>query len=310
MNDLSNEVKAKETHEKAIMYSHLTEKNLYMFTMQMKEIRDERLYKELGYTDFENYCQDAWNLKRRVVDERIQIANTLSKEEFESHGAQLGHKKTLLIATMNEKQREEAINEGIPTEEGKKTLSDASRKQIEEFKKQRDEAKQQAKQAESQAETERKERERLERENEELANVEPERIEVVPDDYDFYKGNYESAVNLQKRYKEQMEEMRKELKETDIKGGDEEERLRKREKIRKEINEKDIKGDDEEDRLTKRKKTLKNKIKSIEKINDVQFHLDDVISQISTKTHSLDVNELLNDYQVLDDFESTINEVI
>src|SRR5699024_206283 len=128
MNDLSNEVKAKETHEKAIMYSHLTEKNLYMFTMQMKEIRDERLYKELGYTDFENYCQDAWNLKRRVVDERIQIANTLSKEEFESHGAQLGHKKTLLIATMNEKQREEAINEGIPTEEGKKTLSDASRR--------------------------------------------------------------------------------------------------------------------------------------------------------------------------------------
>src|SRR5699024_3041342 len=167
----------------------------------------------------------------------------------------------LLIATMNEKQREEAINEGIPTEEGKKTLSDASRKQIEEFKKQRDEAKQQAKQAESQAETERKERERLERENEELANVEPERIEVVPDDYDFYKGNYESAVNLQNRYKDQMEEMRKELK-------------------------------------------------SIEKINDVQFHLDDVISQISTKTHSLDVNELLNDYQVLDDFESTINEVI
>src|SRR5699024_2727109 len=286
MNDLSNEVKAKETHEKAIMYSHLTEKNLYMFTMQMREIRDERLYKELGYTDFENYCQDAWNLKRRVVDERIQIANTLSKEEFESHGAKLGHKKTLLIATMNEKQREEAINEGIPTEEGKKTLSDASRKQIEEFKKQRDEAKQQAKQAESQAETERKERERLERENEELANVEPERIEVVPDDYDFYKGNYESAVNLQKRYKDQMEEMRKELNETDNKGGDKEDRLRKREK------------------------TLKNKIKSIEKINDVQFHLDDVISQISTKTHSLDVNELLNDYQVLDDFESTINEVI
>src|SRR5699024_4985505 len=147
----------------------------------------------------------------------------------------------------------------------------------------REEAEKRAEQAEQQAEIERKERERLE---EELENQEPERVEVVPDDYDFYKGNYESAVNLQKRYKDQMEEMRKELNETDIKGGDEEDRLRKREK------------------------TLKNKIKSIEKINDVQFHLDDVISQISTKTHSLDVNELLNDYQVLDDFESTINEVI
>src|SRR5699024_4950449 len=152
-----------------------------------------------------------------------------------------------------------------------------------ETKEKLEQAEKRAKQAESQAENERKERERLE---EELENQEPERVEVVPDDYDFYKGNYESAVNLQKRYKDQMEEMRKELNETDIKGGDEEDRLRKREK------------------------TLKNKIKSIEKINDVQFHLDDVISQISTKTHSLDVNELLNDYQVLDDFESTINEVI
>src|SRR5699024_1270004 len=177
------------------------------------------------------------------------------------------------IATLPEEKRQEAIND------------DGSVKpirEIRELKKENKELETKYKQAESQAETERKERERLERENEELANVEPERIEVVPDDYDFYKGNYESAVNLQKRYKDQMEEMRKELNETDIKGGDEEDRLRKREK------------------------TLKNKIKSIEKINDVQFHLDDVISQISTKTHSLDVNELLNDYQVLDDFESTI----
>src|SRR5699024_3746356 len=88
------------------------------------------------------------------------------------------------------------------------------------------ETKEKIKQAESQAENERKERERLE---EEFENQEPERVEVVPDDYDFYKGNYESAVNLQKRYKDQMEEMRKELNETDIKGGDEEDRLRKRE---------------------------------------------------------------------------------
>src|SRR5699024_11897083 len=83
-------------------------------------------------------------------------------------------------------------------------------------------SKRQAEQAEQQAETEHKKRERQERENEELANVEPERIEVVPDDYDFYKGNYESAVNLQKRYKEQMEEMREELNKTNVKGSDEE----------------------------------------------------------------------------------------
>src|SRR5699024_9740740 len=80
-----------------------------------------------------------------------------------------------------------------------------------ETKEKLEQAEKRAKQAESQAEIERKERERLERENEELANVEPERIEVVPDDYDIYKENYETAVNLQKRYKDQLEEMRNEL---------------------------------------------------------------------------------------------------
>src|SRR5699024_4836691 len=130
---------------------------------------------------------------------------------------------------MEEEQRKQATEKGIPTKEGYKSIDKATQKEIAEYRKNTDEAIQKAEQAErraeqaeQQAETERKERERLERENEELANVEPERIEVVPDDYDFYKGNYESAVNLQKRYKDQMEEMRKELNETDIKGGDEE----------------------------------------------------------------------------------------
>src|SRR5699024_1579384 len=72
-------------------------------------------------------------------------------------------------------------------------------KRREEAEQKAKEFEQRAKQAEQQAEIECKERERLERENEELANVEPERIEVVPEDYDFYKGNYESAVNLDRK---------------------------------------------------------------------------------------------------------------
>lgn len=81
-------------------------------------------------------------------------------------------------------------------------------KRREEAEQKAKEFEQRAKQAESQAENERKERERLE---EELENQEPERIEVAPDDYDYYKGNYKAAVGMKDRYKEQMEEMRKEL---------------------------------------------------------------------------------------------------
>src|SRR5699024_7550537 len=130
---------------------------------------------------------------------------------------------------MDESQREQVLDEGIPTKQGYKPYEEATQKEINEYKRNADEAEKRAKQAESQAETERKERERLERENEELANVEPERIEVVPDDYDFYKGNYESAVSLQKRYKKQMEEMREELNKTNVKGSDEEKKLKERE---------------------------------------------------------------------------------
>src|SRR5699024_4284282 len=78
---------------------------------------------------------------------------------------------------MDESQREQVLDEGIPTKQGYKPYEEATQKEINEYKRNADEAEKRAKQAESQAETERKERERLERENEELANVEPKIIE-------------------------------------------------------------------------------------------------------------------------------------
>src|SRR5699024_1848551 len=245
-----------ETHERALSNFSIAEHYGYKFLMDVKKIRDEKLYLHLGFFDFGEYCKSNWNYERDYMNERIRVANEFG-EEYDGVHRSFGHTKSLLLSRMDESQREQVLDEGIPTKQGYKPYEEATQKEINEYKRNADEAEKRAKQAESQAETERKERERLERENEELANVEPERIEVVPDDYDFYKGNYESAVSLQKRYKKQMEEMREELNKTNVKGSDEEKKLKEREK------------------------SLKNKIKSIEKINDVQMHLDVVISQIS-----------------------------
>ena len=211
MNELSTEVKAKEIHEKAVGYFKVSEQYGYKFIMEVKKIRDDRYYKELGFNTFEDYCQSAWGFSRQWMNAKIQSASNLNEEDFDKYTFQIGQQKTFLLATMEDEQREQATEKGIPTKEGYKSIDKATQKEINEYKRNADEAEKRAKQAESQAEIERKERERLELENEELANVEPEIIEVVPDDYDFYKGNYESAVNLQKRYKEQMEEMRNEL---------------------------------------------------------------------------------------------------
>src|SRR5699024_9936105 len=115
---------------------------------------------------------------------KIQAASKLSETDFVDFNQQFGQQKTFLLATMEDEQRKQATEKGIPTKEGYKSIDKATQKEIAEYRKNTDEAIQKAEQAErraeqaeQQAETERKERERLERENEELANVEPKVIE-------------------------------------------------------------------------------------------------------------------------------------
>lgn len=143
-------------------------------------------------------------------------------------------------------------------------------------------------QAEKRANVERKERERLEEENEELLNREPEEIEVVPEDYDYIKGNYESAVSLQNRYKEQLEEMRSELENRQTNNND----------------------DSELKELERKEKTLKNKISAYQKIYDMQTELDHVLNIIQPKMNNLKTNEIKNEHEFLSEFEMKLNEVM
>ena len=91
MNELSIEVKAQEIHENAQFWHNRAEHNLYKFFLKLK-IRDNRYYKELGYSNFEDYCLNSWNIKRGTMDERIQIAETFSESDFNRYSGQLGHK--------------------------------------------------------------------------------------------------------------------------------------------------------------------------------------------------------------------------
>lgn len=209
MNELSTEVKARETHEKAVGYFKVSEQYGYKFIMEVKKIRDDRYYKELGFSTFEDYCQNAWGFSRRWVDTKIQSASHLNESDFENYSSRFGVKKTFLLATMEDEQREQATEKGIPTEDGYKSIDKATQKEIAEYRKNTDEAIQKAeqaerraKQAESTAEAERKERERLERENEELANRKPEVIthteEVVPEHVSAELEQLERVVESQK----------------------------------------------------------------------------------------------------------------
>lgn len=101
-------VVASETHEMAIAYFKVAEQYGYKFIMEVKKIRDERLYKELGFTSFDTYCESAWKTVRRSMDERIQIADSFgNQQDFESTYSHLGHSKSLMLARMEPEVRQQ-----------------------------------------------------------------------------------------------------------------------------------------------------------------------------------------------------------
>lgn len=134
-NELSTEVLAREKHQSAISNYSLSEHYGYKFIMDIKDIRDDRYYRDLGYTNFDDYCKQEWELEKTYVQERIKIATEFG-EESGGHDHQYGHRKTLLLARMPKSARNEVLEKGIPTENGNKTIQEATRKEIETYQKQ------------------------------------------------------------------------------------------------------------------------------------------------------------------------------
>ena len=228
MNNLSLNLRANEIHENAQFWHNKAEHNLYRFFLEIKKIRDERLFSELGFSDFDEYCQSAWNLKRRVVDERIQIANSFSEEDFKRYSARLGHKKTLLLTTMNEEQRDQSLNEGVPTERGYKPYDKATQKEIAEYKRNSEEMERKAKeyekqlkqrdeqnnQLQSQLEQAQRSEEIARKQLEDEQDKEPEVIEkyMEPEDYQSIKNMNEHLQSEREYYKKQADDFRNEVK--------------------------------------------------------------------------------------------------
>lgn len=227
-NNLSLELKAQEIHENAQFWHNRAEHNLYKFFLEVKKIRDKRYYKELGYSNFEDYCLNSWNIKRGTMDERIQIAETFSESDFNRYSGQLGHKKTLLLTTMSEPQREQTLNEGVPTEQGYKSYDKATQKEIAAYKRNSEEMEHKAKEYEqqlkqrdeqnahlqSQVEQAQRSESIARKQLEDEQNKEPEVIEryTEPEDYQSIKNMNEHLESEREYYKKLADDFRNEVK--------------------------------------------------------------------------------------------------
>lgn len=103
---------ARESHAKARVSYTLAEQYAYDFLMELKKIRDEKLFRELGHKTFAAYCDGEWDVSRDMLYEKIQLAERYG-EGVSAIADRIGHKKSLLLSRMEVETRDDVIENGI-----------------------------------------------------------------------------------------------------------------------------------------------------------------------------------------------------
>lgn len=105
-NELTAEyAKAADLDRKIKVSAQLAQQSLYDMCMGLKEMRDSKLYKELGYSEFNDYCTAELGATDRTTYKYISIVENLSENLVKS--TSLGTEKLYLLAKLDEPQREE-----------------------------------------------------------------------------------------------------------------------------------------------------------------------------------------------------------
>ena len=82
------------------------QQNLYDMCSALKKMRDGKLYRELGYQNFEEYCENEAGIARRHAYRFIGILEKLP-EDFVTSMSQIGMSKLTLLTALTDEQREE-----------------------------------------------------------------------------------------------------------------------------------------------------------------------------------------------------------
>lgn len=119
MNELSTQYKtAAELNQKIIFTAQMAQQNLFDMCVMLKQMRDEKLYKELGYQNFEDYCENEIGITRRQGQKYSKIGEMYSTENGKStsHFKNIGTEKLYLLASLSESQQEE-IQQNVNVED-------------------------------------------------------------------------------------------------------------------------------------------------------------------------------------------------
>ena len=103
---LTEKQQAEALHKQITGYGEVIYQSLYGMCTAIKQMRDSKLYKVLGYDTFEAYTEEKLGMKSSQVYKYIAIADRLSADFVHSSG-QIGVQKLYLLAMASEETRTE-----------------------------------------------------------------------------------------------------------------------------------------------------------------------------------------------------------
>lgn len=107
-------IEASKLHQHIIASAELAQQNLFEMCTGLKTMRDNKLYRELGYSNFEDYCENEVGFSREQGRKYISIIENISLENANSSW-HLGVTKLALLATISEQEQRE-ISEKVNLE--------------------------------------------------------------------------------------------------------------------------------------------------------------------------------------------------
>lgn len=97
---------AESLHQTIMTSGSLAAQNIFTMAKALKEMRDDKLYKERGYQTFESYCEEEVGMKRSNAYNYISIVEKIKPENVQTFG-QIGFSKMALLASLSEEKQAE-----------------------------------------------------------------------------------------------------------------------------------------------------------------------------------------------------------
>ena len=85
------------------------QQNLYDMCMGFKKMRDDKLYKELGYDNFGDYCEQETGINRNQAYKYITVVENLPSDFVSSRIQNVGVTKLVMLAKLSDEQRQDLV---------------------------------------------------------------------------------------------------------------------------------------------------------------------------------------------------------